>query len=436
MRHSNAPPPGRGGAADIAQPYVAERVHATDYRVRGGAARRRGVVHDTGCGSDGMAFGDRTQPSEAPRDTGPNGPLGTPAQPLPLSTWIVTGYLIAGVIAGGVAWVNGGWESGVAAVLASFLCVAGGMGLRGGLAWRDQPHGVAVAALGTGLVVFVLYSLAPLFTTNLAGAAVPGWVWCSGGLLLGWSIPRARPPASRADKPAAALPGWIEGQPHGRELRMRDNDLLADLERYRRMARELFVPGTAEAPPPYALVSIKPLLVTLASTELRTSRPLTAGYTGHCSYDYPDPLDYLGVEQTPQGALAALFVRGELPALSAWGPASFERDHVLVTTENDLDRALEALGQVDASLLVPHGVRLRREGDTLIARCLIFSPTRGLADLTVRIDANGGAVETQRDVLVPAPRVMPEDLDQGGTAMAPAAARRQKVTPGVVGRQW
>jgi hypothetical protein len=148
--------------------------------------------------------------------------------------------------------------------------------------------------------------------------------------------------------------------------------------------------GWCKQGPQPQTVDLQDLLRWLKSTEYLFNHPLIAQYNGQQAYQFRDPLQCIRAKRTIDGVVSALFLAGELPTLSAWDHGLYERDYHFVVTDSDLADALLDMEQ-DEMILVPAGIRVRREASALIGKCLMHSFIEGLADLSVRIKADGSA---------------------------------------------
>jgi hypothetical protein len=139
-------------------------------------------------------------------------------------------------------------------------------------------------------------------------------------------------------------------------------------------------------------VNLTPLLTSMRSSQPVRGQMLVADFDeeDEQSYKLPNPLSCVHLLQTVDGALGAIFPVAKLPMLSAWDHGREERDYHFVTSAVEL---AEAVSEIDddptVAIATPVGLRVRREGNVLVAKCLMSSFTAGLADLVVQTGPDG-----------------------------------------------
>jgi len=131
-----------------------------------------------------------------------------------------------------------------------------------------------------------------------------------------------------------------------------------------------------------------------------------AYYRGGQAYQFPDPLEFIFANRTIDGIVSVLFLAGELPTLSAWDHGLYDRDYEPITTAVESSNALEDfyVGDIDVhewqSVATPPGLRVQRVGETLMGKCLVYSPIAGFDDSTVEIASNGVAAKRELETVL------------------------------------
>jgi hypothetical protein len=199
---------------------------------------------------------------------------------------------------------------------------------------------------------------------------------------------------------------WFFTLPHDKEIPVHVSDYEDALNEYRKVALELVgwrEPRLQQQP---TEVDLRPLLMGMKSTDLLFDRPFMAYYRGGQAYQFPDPLEFILANRTIDGTVSVLFLAGELPTLSAWDHGLYDRDYELITTTVELSNALEDfyVGDIDVDkwerVGTPPGLRVRRVGETLMGKCLVYSPISGFDDLTVEIASNGVAAKRELETVL------------------------------------
>jgi hypothetical protein len=192
---------------------------------------------------------------------------------------------------------------------------------------------------------------------------------------------------------------WFSDLPPNREVQIPGSAYAVTLNNYREVAHRLV--GWRKLEPQPETVDLTPLMARMGSTEFLFGKPLIARYDGKQAYQFRDPLECVRVKRTIDGVVSALFLVGELPRLSAWDHGLYDRDFELVITDSELSDALAEIGR-DDTVAIPAGLRVRREGMTLIGQCLMYSFTEGLVHLSIQIGPDGSAAkQVIKPVLAP-----------------------------------
>jgi hypothetical protein len=190
---------------------------------------------------------------------------------------------------------------------------------------------------------------------------------------------------------------WFFTLPHDKEIPVHVSDYADALNEYRTAALELV--GWRKPQQQPAEVDLRPLLMGMRSIDVLFDRPFMAYYPGGQAYQFPDPLEFILANRTIDGVVSVLFLAGELPTLSAWDHGLYDRDYELITTAVELSDAFadfDVFGALDVnSVGTPAGLRIPLVGETLVGKCLVYSPITGFGDLTVEIGPNGIAAKRE-----------------------------------------
>jgi hypothetical protein len=315
---------------------------------------------------------------------------------------LITAYFLATLAIAVPTCVYVSWISALCLLgTGNFSLIAGG-GLKAALWWGDRGQKIAAPIIAGILMSMLSHFTMPYFSVHLSSLALTGQEWGWLGVAIGFLFTDQKLAGVR---PKGIDARFLSPRP-GQEVCVSPLEYADVLHEYRTVATRMFE-ETREGHQP-AKIDLQPLLTRMRSTEILLNRPLIAHYDGEQAYQFPDPLGCIRVKRTIDGVVSALFISAELPTISAWDHGLYGRNFVLVTTDDELS---EALADIEAdestSINVPPGIRVRREGENLIANCLIYSETEGLMDLSIQIGANGNVSKgSPVNVLKPAGRVL------------------------------
>jgi hypothetical protein len=116
-------------------------------------------------------------------------------------------------------------------------------------------------------------------------------------------------------------------------------------------------------------------------------------------------LQGLRFADTIDGVLSAFFTSAILPTIGAYWHGLYDRDYQLVQTPKELNELIfsgtlnEAVGNTQAILRTPLGLRIQKVDGGKRCTCLCHSETEGLLDIEVTVSADGRACEAGRTVL-------------------------------------
>ncbi len=116
-------------------------------------------------------------------------------------------------------------------------------------------------------------------------------------------------------------------------------------------------------------------------------------------------LQSLRFADTIDGILSAFFASAILPTVGAYWHGLYHRDYQIVETPNKLNEIMfngtlnEAVGDTQAILRTPLGLRIQKVGGVKRCICLCHSETEGLLDIEVTVSADGQASEVARTEL-------------------------------------
>jgi len=116
-------------------------------------------------------------------------------------------------------------------------------------------------------------------------------------------------------------------------------------------------------------------------------------------------LQGLRFADTIDGVLSAFFASAILPTIGAYWHGLYDRDYQMVETPKELNELIfsgtlnEAVGDTQAILRTPLGLRIQKVDGGKRCTCLCHSETEGLLDIEVTVSADGRAYEAVRTVL-------------------------------------
>lgn len=118
--------------------------------------------------------------------------------------------------------------------------------------------------------------------------------------------------------------------------------------------------------------------------------------------------EVLRYDDSLQGILAAFFFAAALQRKWSWGHGRYDRDHVLLATEDEIK---DALGDADLpqqanATWPPAGVRVLRLHDGYVLSCLSTRPGGGLFDLSIEVHRGSASPLRVREVLKSSRRVL------------------------------
>lgn len=308
-------------------------------------------------------------------------------------------YVLVSPVLAISAGINAGWSAGLCTAGTSALSLVAGGGLRASL-WGDKAQKIGGFVIAAIMMFLALHFLAPSFSVRLFGFALTGQEWGWAGAIITFLF--------TDQKLAGVTPSidaWFATLPPGQDIAIPASTYSDALRLYRATAQRL-VGWRKEPEPQPETVDMMPLLVTLTNAQPLLNRGLTAKLNDDegQSYDFNlPPVTCIRADRTVNGIVSVLFLAGELPMLSAWDHGLYDRGYGLITTDAELD---EALADFDPDrkrdVGIPAGVRVRREGNTLIGNCLMYSFTDGFAELVVQVSADGiAALRGVETILTP-----------------------------------